>query len=305
MLLPYYRDGVDSIQKDLNVGDSAFRRTFYDVSEFYRVSHLIAGKLDYEKLKQQKADLYAYFEAIYKPGDLLFDIGYSGRVEAAMTRLLGYPINSLYLHATSDFLQNRERIYGFRNECFYDHKPAITGVIREHVFMKPAPSTIGYEKVDGELRPVFEAYKTTAGNEIIMRTLQSAALEFVDDMLTTFGDFRSALSYQKDDMAYPFEYYLHYSKGMDRKIFACVVFEDNIGVGKDVSALSFWNRDIYDFDLERLSGEGSLDVFDECVQDAKLRKTFMPYAKWKKALCYLILEPRGFMQRVKRKLLKR
>lgn len=305
MLLPYYRDGVGSIQEDMNVSNAAFRRTFCGPSAFYQASNLIAEKLDYEKLKAQKSDLYAYFSKIYQPNDILFDIGYSGRVEAAMTRLLGYPVNSLYLHAMTDSLQNRERIYGFQNECFYDHKPAVTGVIREHVFMKPAPSTIGFEKVDGELQPVFEAYKTTVGNEIVMRTLQGAAVEFVHDMLSVFEGYRSALSYQKDDMAYPFEYYLHYSKDLDRRIFACVMFEDDIGVGKDVSALSCWNRDIYDFNLERFSGSGSLDAFDACEQDAKLRSTFMPYARWKKAICYLLLEPRGFMQRVKRKLFKK
>ena len=85
---------------------------------------------------------------------------------------------------------------------------------------------------------------------------------------------------------------------MDRKVFGCVIFEDDIGVGKNVSALSFWNQDIANFCLDQ-TATTHLDSFDRNVQDLKLRNAFMAYPRWKKALCYLILDRKHFWASLK------
>ena len=95
--------------------------------------------------------------------------------------------------------------------------------------MKLAPSAIGYEEKDGEMHPVFEEYRYDFATDWMTRTMQNAALAFVRDMLGFFGD--RDLPYRREDMAFPFEYYLHFSKEPDRKVFACVAFEDAFGAG--------------------------------------------------------------------------
>ncbi|MBQ9761105.1 MAG: HAD-IA family hydrolase [Clostridia bacterium] len=298
MFLDCYRDGYPSLQGKL--GATVFTETFQSREQFFYTVNLLAEALDYEKLKVNNQKLAAYFSELIGQNDLMFDIGYSGRCESVLTKLLGYPIDSLYIHGSSQILNDRVRTDGFYNETFYDYKPAIIGVVREHVFMCPAPSTLGYEERDGKLTPVFEEYKTNPANEIITKTVQNAALDFVRDMKTLFGEYSELLTYQKADMSYPFEYYLHYSKAVDRKLFGCVIFEDDVGLGdKNVSALSLWNRDVSKFALEKIGEIADLEFIHKNSQDEKLRNAFMGYPKWKKALCYLILDQKHFISRLK------
>lgn len=293
----FYRDGAETMEKEIT--GNAFKKRFASQDEFYRAVKALDRRLDYDRLLAQKGEIKSYFEAIFKPTDLLFDIGYSGRVEAVLSKLLGYPVNSLYVHGSSEFLTNRARIAGFRNKSFFDYKPAITGVVREHVFMKRAPSTIGYQRTDDGLAPLFEKYNTNPANEQMTETLQNAALEFVRDFTSTFEGYMDRLTYFKEDMTYPFEHYLHHSKPADREIFSCVVFEDDMGMGSEISAVGYWNRELKN---ARLGEDGVMADMLCYSQEERLYHTLMPYSKWKKAMCYLLLEPRQFVGKIKRKI---
>ena len=198
--------------------------------------------IDYSKSKTYRNQLREYFNRIFKPGDMLFDIGYSGRHEASLQKLLGFPVNSLYIHINSDAALSRSRENGFRICTFYAFKPLITGVLREHVFMKLAPSVIGYRTDSTPVTPVFEDYKTDFPTKYVTETVQNAALDFIKDMLRIFGNLRPMLTYRKDDLAFSFEYYLHYSAPLDRKIFACVPFEDGFSAGHNVNLLNEWEK---------------------------------------------------------------
>ena len=299
MLVEYYKDGSQSLQAALSLNDAVFHRNFSTQEEFHRVVKVLGDQLDAAKLEAHKQELKKHFEEEFAPNEVMFDIGYSGRVEAILSDLLQYPVNSLYLHSNNEFLKNRQRIHGFKNKCFYDHKPSITGAVREHVFMKLAPSSIGYEKEGGKLVPVFEAYKTTPANEIVTGIVQKAALSFVEDILSVFDGFIPVLSYQKDDMAYLFEHYLHYGKLADRKVFGCVAFEDDLGMGKNVSALNFWSQEMSNFGLDKMFVTPGIDDFNTFPQEIKMRNVLMPYSRWKKAICYFILDTKHFWERFK------
>ena len=97
-------------------------------------------------LEEYKSKLKMYFQGIFHEGDFIFDIGYSGRPEAALSNLLGYPVGSLYIHTNGDgFAEIRQRKYDIKCYCFYPMKPCITGAIREHCLMEVGPSTVGYD----------------------------------------------------------------------------------------------------------------------------------------------------------------
>ncbi len=300
MFVGCYKDGAESLQRALGMKKETYCENFRSNTAFFEAVNELSRLLDFKKLDEKNQKLRSYFSEIIHKNDLMFDIGYSGRCESVLTRLLGYPIDSLYIHGSSQILDDRSRLDGFSNETFYDYKPAIIGVVREHVFMCPAPSTVGYEERDGKLVPVFEAYKTNPANEIITNTVQNAALDFVRDMKSTFAEFLPMLTYQRADMAYSFEYYLHYSKLADRKLFGCVLFEDDVGLGaQNVSALSLWNRDTKKYSLEKLGDIADLEFIHKNSQDEVLRRAFMGYPKWKKALCYLLLDKKHFLKRLK------
>lgn len=251
---PYLKDefqgaGKAELCRALHCTESVFEKNFLEQEEFDACLTRLEKLIDFSKLQAYRNKLGKHFKKIFAPGDLIFDIGYSGRVEAALCGLIGYPVNSLYIHTNHDIAGRREQFFGFSADTFYHFKPAISGVVREHVFMKLAPSAIGYEEKDGEMHPVFEEYRYDFATDWMTRTMQNAALAFVRDMLGFFGD--RDLPYRREDMAFPFEYYLHFSKELDRKVFTCVAFEDAFGAGENVNAFDFWQNDLNNSGLQK------------------------------------------------------
>lgn len=251
---PYLKDefqgaGKAELCRALHCTESVFEKNFLEQEEFDACLTRLEKLIDFSKLQAYRNKLGEHFKKIFAPSDLIFDIGYSGRVEVALCGLIGYPVNSLYIHTNHDIAGRREQFFGFSADTFYQFKPAISGVVREHVFMKLAPSAIGYEEKDGEMHPVFEEYRYDFATDWMTRTMQNAALAFVRDMLGFFGD--RDLPYRREDMAFPFEYYLHFSKELDRKVFTCVAFEDAFGAGENVNAFDFWQNDLNNSGLQK------------------------------------------------------
>ena len=235
----------EEMARALGCGGAVYGKNFLSRAEFDSFLQWLGKMVDYEALAAYRQKLKEYFGNIFKPGDLLFDIGYSGRGESALAGLLGFPVNSLYLHTNSDIIEHRKALFGFTTDTFYHYKPFITGVVREHLFMKLAPSAVGYEEGEGGLHPVFEDYTYDFATDWATRTVQNAALDFVQDMLTAYKEYLPRLHARREDLAAALEYYLLYSKDIDRKILSCAAFEDVLGAGeKSFSMYDFWNEEI-------------------------------------------------------------
>ena len=211
---------------------------------------------DYEKFIKFFIDTYgplmnfdekdAFFKKVFgsvvKKGDMIFDIGYNGRTEAALSNILGFPISSYYIHINSDVANLRMTEYGFEIKQYYDYKPSITGVMREHMLMEMCPSTERYDLDTGE--PVFGAYDIDYPSYVMTKITQNAALDFCKDFKTMFNTDVRLLHWRKYDMSMPMEHYLHTSSELDRRIFGSLIFEDKMGGGRCFNALSFWNEEI-------------------------------------------------------------
>lgn len=218
---------------------------FASDTEFYTCLKLFIDEIvDFSLMPDYKRKLKNYFCQIIKPGDYLFDVGYSGRPEAALSNILGFPVGSFYIHSNADIAEKRQRHYQVSNLCFYPYKPKITGVIREHLLMELGPSTIGYKEVNGKLQPLFEEYKADYWASLMTRFVQENAIRFIEDYFSVFGDYMDSIIIPQDILSAAFEYYLHYSKPYDRELFASLTFEDDLGEGKELGALDFWNNEI-------------------------------------------------------------
>ena len=270
----------DSLQELISDNGFFFDRKFKTVSEYERCLKLYIQKIvDFSLLPAYKEKLYAYFSQIIKPGDYIFDVGYSGRPEAALSNILGTPVGSLYIHVNSEVAKQRQQKYHCPSECFYDFKPSITGVMREHLLMELGPSTIGFEEVDGKLRPQFEEYRPDYETTLITSLVQQAAYEFVSDYQRTFQD---RLILPLDALSAPFEYYLHYSKSFDRQIFSAGNFEDALGEGRTFNAVEFWDQDIM---AHGLAPKGSAQLmvpaeFSDIYLDGLFVKFYRAMNKW-------------------------
>lgn len=211
--------------------------------------------VDMSLLPAYKTALKNYFSEIIQPGDFLFDVGYSGRPESALSNILGFPVGSLYIHVNGEIAAIRQEKYNCPCEVFYNYKPCITGVIREHLLMELGPSTLGYGMVDGKLEPILEPYEASYCSEFITRIIQDHALQFVKDYQEQFHDFAGAFFFQNEPASAPFEYYMHFSKPIDRQPLSVVPFEDDLGAGKPINALDFWNKELYTRNLGAIISE--------------------------------------------------
>ena len=237
--------GAKNMQEVLKAHRFDWDSFFPNESEFYRCLRVYANEIiDFSLLPQYKKKLKEYFSQQINPGDYIFDIGYSGRPEAALSNILGFPVGSFYIHENSDIAEIRRASYGCHNECFYSYKPKITGIMREHLLMELGPSTIGYREAEGTLQPVFEDYEKEYCSAFVTSVVQENALRYIEDEVRTFGDFQSTMFVPPSVRSAAFEYYLHYSKPFDREIFSSLPFEDDIGLGKALRALDLWNDEI-------------------------------------------------------------
>jgi hypothetical protein len=200
--------------------------------EFCRYLKSFADEFaDESLLKQANANAAAYLADNINPGDMLFDIGYSGRTESAIKSLLGFGVDSLYVHSNTSQVNNRSAIMGFTNETLFPYKPIVTGHLREHCTMETSPSCVGYKIVKGKSMPVFEDYEPDKHKTTNTRICQSSAEQFAIDFTGIFGARLNQLPFRHFEACLPFEYFMHYAPGEDMEIFREVDFEDDFGTG--------------------------------------------------------------------------
>lgn len=225
--------------------DMKFDRRLRNNAEWAKcMKILIEEVIDLSLLPAYKEKLRAYFSQSIKPGDYIFDIGYSGRPESALSCVLGFPVGSLYIHVNSEIAAIRQEKHQCPCEVFYDFKPCVTGVVREHLLMELAPSTVGYREVNGTMEPVFEPYEEDYCSTYVTRMIQDSAIQFVRDYNRLFGDFKTMYHFQSEAASAPFEYYLHCSKHVDREILSAIPFEDDLGGLGNIRALDFWDKEL-------------------------------------------------------------
>ena len=259
-----------------------YRKTFEGVERFNEaIKVYIDEVLDFSLLEEYKEKLRGYFGRTIKPGDYIFDIGYSGRPESALSALLGFSVGSLYIHTNNDYAMRRQNKYGCKCYCFYNHKPIITGLLREHMLMELGPSTVGFREVEGEIQPILDEYSFDYATVLITKLVQAYALKFVEDFKTTFGKYIVMMDIRPDDASVWLEDYLHNSKMFDGELFRCVVFEDDIGAGKAISIVDAWRSEIRDgCPIQIKNADNSIVPLHDIYMDGYFVKAYRMINKW-------------------------
>ena len=291
------QDHLIEVHKKLKENHIIYERKFASIIEYHAALKLyIEYAVNMNQLQTYKRELKKYFSNIFKENDILFDIGYSGRPEAALSNILEFPINSLYIHTLKDIASKRQKRHHCICETFYDYKPVITGVIREHLLMELGPSTIGYKKSGNSLMPVLEEYSENHTVSFVTQILQKAALDFIADYKKTFDDYSKYILARGYDLSLPLEYYLHNSKEMDRRIFSTMKFEDDMGEGKTVNALEFWNNELNQRNQHPSSGA----VYGEIIPNMYMDGLFVKFYNYINKTCPYGSKKRELIKRIVR-----
>lgn len=255
------------------------------MKDFYRV---YLSDADFESYREA---LKRHFSSVFAPNDVFFDVGYSGRVELALNKLLGFRIRSFYIHANNESLEKRCALGDIENTVFYDYKPLVTGVVREHIISELAPSTIGYTVRNGAFEPVFDKFDMNYPTVFVTGVVQKSAVQFVKDMRSVFGEDALWLYARNYELSRPFEYYLHFSRSFDRNIFGDLEFEDDLGEGHTVSGMDFWDRS-----LARIHADVPAD-YKEPLFPSKVRRK----NKLMRALYLFVYDRDTFFKKLKTK----
>ena len=237
------KDDIDITEILKSNGIIPFKK-FTTLNEFYKFSKVFKEELyDAVKAKEYKNIMQQYFGELIGRRDVIFDVGYSGRMETALTKLLGYPVNSYYFHEHEPWALMRKENIGFTIDSFYSFKPCSAFVLREQIFTPAQPSCIGFKKNGDHVEPEFGTYKASYKEEFILTNIQNWALKFADDMLEIFKDDIKQLVYNRFDACIPFEYYMHYAKEFDRQLMWAVDFEDEFGTNEVLSICEYWEKE--------------------------------------------------------------
>ncbi|MCR5597989.1 MAG: hypothetical protein K6G19_07440 [Lachnospiraceae bacterium] len=257
--------------RDIDPGSADFRirlselgikinENFRDRAVAYGFIRLLAEELiDYDMLASVRETVTEYLKSVFREGDCIFDLGYSGRTEAALKECLGFPVDSYYVHRFKELSYEREDMGGFEINSFYDYQPVVSFYVREQLFSKIDRRFDGVERDDdGGLRLVFSEDGCPFEAGWVTGMLQDGALQFVSDMKKAADSFAGDVHWRKMDAALPLEYYLHKSRSLDRAFFSCVKFEDDFGSNRSYDMASYWQRDID----ERVGKPGAGEIED-------------------------------------------
>ncbi len=273
----------------------------FETEEAFNEFLLYVIKNFYSESKKRLFDqtMAQHFKEKIGPKDILFDIGYSGRSQIILSRLLGYPIDGFYIHINDDENLTIQKDLGIKIQSFYNFTPSLTGGAREYLFSKQVGSLIGFDISDGDVRYEHEKYDINYADLYCIREIQNKAIGFVSDFYSHFSNQMDIMLCRNMDVSLPFEQLIHNSYN-DLDVFNACIFEDELYAGKKEIVLSeIWRRDIgYHFsntiEVIKVYNDGS-DTFtnDEilnCIQKSK---------KWKKALCYFVLNKKLFWTKIK------
>ncbi len=198
--------------------------------------------VDVEKAEKFISEAKKYFTNIIGNNDILFDLGYRANKEYILSTLINRPVDCLYIYTNESKALERARKKNFVIKTFYDYTPSVYAATRELVFSEMAPSCTGYS-FEGKMKPIFDTnYCEHYFNKFVIGTMQEAALDFVKDFEQCFSNTEIPYLFRNYDASLPFEYFINFSKELDRHIFGCITFEDDTFAGGQIKLVDEWQK---------------------------------------------------------------
>lgn len=241
------------------------------------------------------------------PKDVLFDMGYSGRIQAAICRLCDHPVDALFIHEDYDSSIEMRAHRRFQIASFYDFRPSVSGLIREHIFSATEGSCIGFERAADMVVPVQEAEEMPYSNNFVVARMHDAACSFISDFMETYEGYLDLVDYSPQEVSLPFEGFLRNPGESDLHIFSESYFEDLVyGAKRKIRIEDFVRHQIYE--LNKHSGEFTVASEKTGLSYDGMMDILNRHSKTERALLLLILDRKLFVDKLKknfRKILKR
>lgn len=220
-----------------------FDRKFANEEAFqFFIKNLIELAYDEEKAKASFERCRDYFSSKVGKGDAAFDLGYSGKLQSAMCKALGFPVDALFLHSNGFEASRQAKDNGYRIKTYYDFDVPLSGIVNEFIFSDYRPSCVGYEKLNGETVPVFEEKEVVYQEKYLLNEIARGCEKFVKDFYETFGDCLDMFQFRIMDTSLAYERFLMNSKWFDINLLKFCYLEDEYygGISKKRMSDHWW-----------------------------------------------------------------
>ena len=276
------RDGAVLSDDDRPFADEREYRAFID--------RFISDAYDEDKHRAARAACEKYFEPLSDSGTAAFDMGYSGRIQTALSRAAGRGADVYFIHSDGRRSADMSRKGGYGIHSFYDFYPCVSGLLREHIFSDTEPSAIGIRMEDGRAVPVYDDTEKGFQDIFTVKNMQRGALDLVRDFTELYAEYGQYLAFKPYEASMMFEGYLRAAADRDRRIFASSYFEDKVyGSNRSINIYEFVKNSL--FALPADNGQANIqnrwDIIEAAVRG---------HGRLVRAICYMLLDRRLFKQ---------
>lgn len=201
---------------------------FSSQASFAKFINQINQHLDIDSLKMDFDPVIKQIKDIFIDGSATFDLGYSGRVQSALTEIVGRPIDCFFVHSTGYKAESIAGKDGFKIHSYISYTPRITSIIREYFFSELCPSCISYIVDNGKLNFVFDETKYGNEEKFISEEISRGVNSFASDYCNKFGKDNFMFEFRGDEISLPFEMFINEIPEKDMFCFRLCSTEDNL-----------------------------------------------------------------------------
>ena len=235
---------------------------------------------------------------------LAFDMGYSGRIQSAVCTAAGKRVDAAFLHEDYETSVQARANGGFKIRSFYDYRPAVSGLIREHIFSDVNGSCHGF---DENGNPLQEDSRQPVPSRFVVSRMQEGAVRFIMEFGNQFRDFPDVLDFSGEEVSMPFEGLLRCPDPADLQVFSASYFEDLVfGASEEINIGEFMRRTLGELDRAEKAGARSIHEDEEqlsTIPDTPDAKRILDMVnrspQIKRGLVWMILDWSFFTEKVK------
>ena len=239
---------------------------------------------------------------------IAFDMGYSGRIQSAVCAAAGKRVDAAFLHEDYETSVRASAYSGFRIRSFYDYRPAVSGLIREHIFSDTSRSCYGFDEAGN---PLLEKSRHTVPSRFVIDRMQEGAVRFVKEFVDRFHDFPDVLDFSGEEVSMPFEGLLRCPDPADLQVFSASYFEDLVfGAREEINIGNFMKRTLLELDRtekersadgarSRTEGDENLSTIPDTPDAKRILDMVNRSPQVKRGLVWMILDWSFFTEKVK------
>ena len=222
-----------------------YTKAFVERTEYHAFIDFFLKELYNKEILKKNQNLASCYYSAIKKNDIAFDMGYSGRIQEAISHLAGRGIDVLFVHSDTNISPKMQRIGKYKITNYYDFVPFVSGLLREHLLSDFGASCVGFEEENGHVKMIMETEEKCYPDMFVIETIQKAALEFVLEFRDLFNDYIEYIPFRVSEVSMPFEGFIRNSRYYDRKIFSSSYFEDMVyGASSQINIEEFINHTI-------------------------------------------------------------